>query len=125
VKESGESQHSDASIFLGLLCHFVAEAWPSHFLVSGGAARWYGLAMKRAEVQLPDPLYQQVEGLAQKLHVSVPELLRNAAEQMVQRQRQAPPQENGDWRFPEARNLGAFRVPVEDWRLLANEAATP
>lgn len=124
MKESGESQHSAASIFLSLLCHFVAEAWPGHFLVSGGATRWYGLGMKRAEVQLPDPLYQQVEGLAQKLHVSVPELLRNAAEQMIQRQRQPHPKENGDWRFPEARNLGAFRVPVEDWRLLANEAAT-
>ena len=76
--------------------------------------------MKRAEVQLPDPLYEQVEGLAQKLHVSVPELLRHAAEQMVQPQ----PKRNGDWRFPEGRNLGEFRAPVEDWRLLANEAAT-
>lgn len=79
-------------------------------------------AMKRAEVQLPDPLYHQVEGLAQKLHVSVPELLRNAAEQLVQRQPKLQPKQNGDWRFPDGRHLGEFRAPVEDWRLLANEA---
>jgi hypothetical protein len=30
---------------------------------------------------------------------------------------------NGDWRFPEGRQLGPFRAPVEDWRLLANETA--
>ena len=65
-------------------------------------------------MQLPDPLYQQVEGLAQKLHVSVSELLRNAAEQMVQRQPKPQPKRNGDWRFPEGRNLGEFRAPVED-----------
>ena len=80
--------------------------------------------MKRAEAQLPDPLYQQVEELAQKLHVSVPELLRRAAEQMLQRQPKPQVKRNGDWRFPEGRSLGAFRAPVEDWRLLANEAAT-
>lgn len=80
--------------------------------------------MKRAEVQLPDPLYQQVEGLAQQLHVSVPELLRNAAEQMVKCQPKPQVKKNGDWRFPKGRHLGAFRAPVEDWRLLANEAAT-
>jgi hypothetical protein len=79
--------------------------------------------MKRAEVQLPDALYQQVEGLAVRLHVSVPELLSKAAEQMVLRQAKIQPRPNGDWQFPEGRHLGTFRVPVEDWRLLANEAA--
>lgn len=79
--------------------------------------------MKSAEVQLPDAIYQQVEGLALQLHLSVPELLRRAAEQMVHRQ--TPPQRkaNWDWRFPEGRHLGPFGAPVEDWRLLANEAA--
>ena len=78
--------------------------------------------MKRAEVQLPDALYEQVEGLAVRLHVSVPELLSKAAEQMVIRQVKAQPSPNGGWRFPEGCQLGPFRVPVEDWRLLANEA---
>jgi hypothetical protein len=30
---------------------------------------------------------------------------------------------NGHWQFPEARHLGQFGAPVEDWRLLANEDA--
>lgn len=79
--------------------------------------------MKRAEVQLPDPLYQQVEGLAHQLHLSVPELLARAAEQLVQRQPQPQPPPNGGWHFPEGRHLGPFRAPAEDWRLLANEPA--
>lgn len=79
--------------------------------------------MKRAEVQLPDALYQQVEGLAVSLHVSVAEVLSKAAEQMVLRQTKTQPKLNGGWRFPEGRHLGTFRAPLEDWRLLANEAA--
>jgi hypothetical protein len=77
--------------------------------------------MKQAEVQLPDPLYQQVEGLARQLHLSVPELLRRAAEQMVQRQT-PPPEPSREWRFPEGYQLGPFRASVDDWRILANEA---
>lgn len=77
--------------------------------------------MKRVEVQLPDPLYQQTEGIAQHLHLSVPELLRQAAEQLVRGQRVAITGTNGDWHFPEGIALGAFNAPVEDWRSLANE----
>ncbi len=77
--------------------------------------------MKRAEVQLPDPLYQQVEGLAHQLHLSVPEVLVRAAEQMVQVQTRQRPTQNGDWTFPEGRHLGPFLAPVEEWRLFANE----
>jgi len=40
--------------------------------------------MKRAEVQLPDTMYVQVEGLAEQLHLTVPEVFRQAAEQMLQ-----------------------------------------
>ena len=80
--------------------------------------------MKRAEVQLPETLYEQVKGLAGQLHLTVPELLCQAAEQMVGRLRNRPqPEANGSWRFPEGRHLGTFQAPVENWRLLANEAA--
>ena len=79
--------------------------------------------MKRAEVQIPDPLYQQVEGLAQHLHLTVPELLCRAAEQMVRREAVASPKPAGEWQFPDGRSLGAFRTPPEDWRLLANDPA--
>lgn len=80
--------------------------------------------MKKAEVQLPDGLYQQVEGLAGQLHVSVPDLLRQAAEQMLAaRPKIATPPGRTAWKFPEARRLGAFQTPADDWRLLANEDA--
>jgi hypothetical protein len=79
--------------------------------------------MKRAEVLLPDKVYQQVEGLAAQLHLTVPEYLRQAAEQLLHHQPKPPSKPNDGWRFPQGRHLGAFRVPVEDWRLLANEIA--
>lgn len=79
--------------------------------------------MKKTEVPLPDELYQQVEGLAGQLHLTVPELLRKATEQMVNRLAKRPAKSNGDWSFPASRHLGTFRAPIEDWRLLANEAA--
>ena len=78
--------------------------------------------MKRAEVQLPDAIYREVEGLAAKLHLTVPELLGKAAEKLVHHQGKSPSKTKGEWRFPEGRCLGTFRASVEDWRLLANEA---
>ena len=78
--------------------------------------------MKKAEVLLPDAIYQQVEGLAVELHLTVPQLLCKAAEQMVLRLPPPPPKANGHWQFPEGRHLGSFQAPVENWRLLANEA---
>ena len=84
--------------------------------------QWQIVTMKRAEVQLPDALCQQVEGLAVRLGVSVPELLCTAVEQMVRRQAKPLPKPGGGWRFPEGFHLGTFGAPVEDWRLLANEA---
>jgi hypothetical protein len=77
--------------------------------------------MKRAEVELPDRVYQEVEGLAAQLKLTVPQLLCKAAEQMVSRQAKIQAKTNGRWQFPEGRHLGAFRAQVEDWRLLANE----
>jgi hypothetical protein len=79
--------------------------------------------MKIAEVKLPDAVYQRMEETAARLHLSVPELLRNLAEQAVQNSPKRQPAVPGDWRFPEGRHLGAFRAPAEDWRLLANEIA--
>jgi hypothetical protein len=82
----------------------------------------YLRTMQRAEVQLPDPLYQQLEGLARQLSLTVPDALRQAAEQMVQRQPKPQRKADGGWQFPEGRHLGPFGTPVEDWRRLANEA---
>ncbi len=71
---------------------------------------------------MPDALYQQVEGLAGQLHMTVPELLRKAAEQILTAQPKPQQKPLRIWRFPEGQRLGAFQAPVEDWRLLANEA---
>jgi len=79
--------------------------------------------MKSTEVQFPEAIYEQVEDLAGRLCLTVPEMLRKAAEQMVLRQAPPQPRANGEWRFPDGRHLGTVRTPVEDWRLLANEAA--
>ena len=79
--------------------------------------------MKKAEVQLPDGLYQQVEGLAGQLHVSVSDLLREAAEQMLAARPKILTPSRAAWKFPEGRRLGVFQSPADDWRLLANEDA--
>lgn len=91
-------------------------------LLVSAAVRWI-LPMKRAEIQLPDLLYRQVEGLAHQLHLSVPELLVRAAEQLVQQAPAPQTAPNGQWQFPEGGHLGPFRAPAEDWRLLANDSA--
>ncbi len=73
--------------------------------------------MKRAEVQIPDSLYQQMEKLAQQLHSSVPELLCRSAEQWIHRQTEPSPKTNGKWALPKGHSLGAFVSPEEDWRM--------
>ncbi len=77
--------------------------------------------MKRAEVQHPDPLHQKVEGIAQHLHLSVPEVLCRAVEQLLNNQTVPGGAPVADWRFLEALSLGQLNDPAEDWRLLANE----
>lgn len=78
--------------------------------------------MKTTEVALPEAVYSQVENLAAELRLTVPEVLRQAADQMVLRQNPPPPRAGGDWQFPAGRHLGAFQQAAEDWRLSANEA---
>jgi hypothetical protein len=81
------------------------------------------IAVKTAEVQLPDAVYQQMEQTAARLHLSVPELLRNLAEQAVQHGVKKQIVVAYNWQFPEGRHLGEFKARAEDWRLLANESA--
>lgn len=79
--------------------------------------------MKTTEVPLPDAVYKQVESLAAQRRLTVPELLRQAAEQMVRRPAKPQLKPDDDWQFPVARHLGDMRVPAEELRLLANEVA--
>ena len=69
--------------------------------------------MKRAEIELPEPLFEQVEGAARRLHMTVPQFLQRAAEKAVA-QEQA-------WEFPAPPDLGELLLPPEAWRLIANE----
>ena len=81
--------------------------------------------VKTTAVPLTDAVYDQVERLAAQRHLTVPDLLRQAVEQMVLLP--ATPATPAvtpsvEWRFPEARHPGDIRTPAEDLRLLANEA---
>ncbi len=80
--------------------------------------------MKTTAVPLPDAVYEQVEILAASRHLTVPELLREAVEELVSPQATPAPKTQEGWQFPAARHLGDIRVPAEELRLLANEAAS-
>lgn len=73
--------------------------------------------MKKAEVQLPDGLYSQIETLAKRLHVTVADLLRRAAEQMITRPAETPPSQR-DWRFQKDSIWELFALPSRTgvWR---------
>ena len=76
--------------------------------------------MKRTQIQIPDPLYDEVKRVADLQEWSVTEVLRRGAEHMI---RCYPPHKTRDaeWRPPSPRAMGAFRAPAERWRELANE----
>lgn len=78
--------------------------------------------MKTTEIQLPEPLYDKVLGLAERLHLSMSEVLCKAAEELVQQEIEINVAQNmGEWHFPEGKHLGLFLAKSEDWRMLANE----
>lgn len=76
--------------------------------------------MRRTQIQLPDPLYVEIRRIAREQDWSVTEVLRRGAEHMI---RCYPPgkERKGAWQPPAPRHLGAFRMPVEDWREAANQ----
>ena len=81
----------------------------------------FGLLDKTA-VPLTDAVYDQVERIAAQRHLTVPELLRQAVEQMVRLPSTPTPRRGVDWEFPAARHLGELRASAEELRLLANES---
>jgi len=75
--------------------------------------------MKRTQVQIPDPLYQEVKRVAQLKDWSISEVFRRAAEQLVA---QFPSiKKAGDWEPPKPRNLGKPAIPPDRWRELLAE----
>ena len=81
-------------------------------------------SMKRTQVQIPQPLYDEIKRVARLHDWSITEVLRRGAEYIVA----CYPKEKGiepDWAPPTPRRCGAFLAPVENWRMLANEPQPP
>jgi hypothetical protein len=72
----------------------------------------------RIQIQLPDALHARAKRIAEKRETSLAELVRRGLEHMV---RLYPDEESeGRWELPNARSLGEFLAPPEDWRELEN-----
>lgn len=80
----------------------------------------HGGTSRRPQIQLPEELYREAKRVARERELSLAEVVRRGVEYItrVYPPARIPPDE---WRPPEPRALGAFRAPVRDWRLLANE----
>ena len=76
--------------------------------------------MVRTEIQLPDELYRELEALAQEKEWSLAEIIRRAAEQLLQSypERRSP---KAEWKLPGPYALGEFLAPVDEWRAMAAE----
>jgi hypothetical protein len=76
--------------------------------------------MIKTQIQLPDGLYQEAKRVAREREISLAEVMRRGLEYIV---RVHPPieREAGAWTPPKPHALGRFRVPEEDWRILAND----
>jgi hypothetical protein len=71
-------------------------------------------SMKRTQVQIPEPLYQEVRRVALLRDWSISEVFRRAVEDLVA---QYPAVKSADeWRLPEPRAMGLPLVAPEDWR---------
>jgi predicted transcriptional regulator len=75
--------------------------------------------MKRTQIQIPDPLYDEVRRVATARDWSVSEVVRRAVEQYVAETGVAPDEQA--WRPPEPRSLGRPTVPEEEWRDLLGD----
>ena len=76
--------------------------------------------MKRTQIQLPDPLYEEVKRVARARDWSITEVLRQGAEHIV-RLYPADKLDGARWQAPAPLRLGRFLAPPERWRELANQ----
>jgi len=80
--------------------------------------------MVKTQIQLPSDLYRQVKRLAQAKEWSMAELCRRGLEYMLAAYPQIE-EALSDWTPPKPAKLGINkRIPVSEWRLLANERPT-
>lgn len=74
--------------------------------------------MIKTQVMLPDAVYRNVRRIAAEREIPVAELIRRGLDYMM---RIYPPGKTDGWSFPGPVKLGAAKVPVTEWRILANE----
>jgi hypothetical protein len=75
--------------------------------------------MTRTQIQLPDDVYQDLKALAEAKEWSLAEAVRRGVELLL-RSYPRPQEQKATWQLPEARSMGAFRIPPEQWRDVAN-----
>ena len=78
--------------------------------------------MKRTQVQIPDPLYEDIRRIAERRDWSVSEVFRRAVEAYVAE----VPEVGGEgaWAVPQPREMGEPKVSPGQWReLLADDEA--
>ena len=71
-------------------------------------------SMKRTQVQMPDPLYEDVKRIAERRDWSVSEVFRRAVEQYVSEVPEVT--ERDGWTLPEPREMGKPKVAPDRWR---------
>lgn len=77
--------------------------------------------MVRTQIQLPNALYDEVKRVAREREMSLSEVVRRGVEYITQAY---PPVASAEpWRPPPPSDLGAFKAPEEDWRLIVNDPA--
>jgi Arc/MetJ-type ribon-helix-helix transcriptional regulator len=78
--------------------------------------------MKRTQVQIPEPLYEEIKRLAERRDWSVSEVFRRAVEQYVSEVPEAS--EGEEWQLPQPREMGAPKISPDRWReMLADDEA--
>ena len=71
------------------------------------------------QLQLPTALYEEAKRVAREREMSLAEVVRRGVEYITQ---VYPPIGSGEpWRPPAPSDLGPFKAPQEDWRLIVND----
>jgi predicted transcriptional regulator len=76
--------------------------------------------MKRTQIQLPDRLYERLKARAAAEESTLAEIMRQAGEYYLAVHPEAAATVP-EWTPPAPRDLGAFLVPEDRWREMAND----
>lgn len=77
--------------------------------------------MVRTQIQLPDALYDKAKRVAREREMSLAEVVRRGVEYITQVY--LPVTGSEPWSPPAPSDLGPFKAPEEDWRLIVNDPA--